>query len=90
MARWLDANGGCPQPRWLDARLDARLDAKLDKDSMQSRCRLDAGLMRARCLDAGAQLVLAVYINAFPTPGISTFVIHVIIVSKPLQSALLL
>jgi hypothetical protein len=57
VARWLDANGGCLQPRCLDARLDAGLDAKLDAGSMhgsmQARCRLDAGSMQARCrLDA--------------------------------------
>ena len=49
VARWLDANGGCLQPRCLDARLDANLDAKLDagsmRGSMQARCRLDAGSM---------------------------------------------
>jgi hypothetical protein len=46
VARWLDANRGCLQPRCLDARLDAGLDAKLDagsiRGSMQARCRLDA------------------------------------------------
>ena len=46
VARWLDANGGCLQPRCLDARLNANLDAKLDagsmRGSMQARCRLDA------------------------------------------------
>ena len=42
VARWLDANGGCLQPRCLDARLNANLDAKLDAGSMQARCRLDA------------------------------------------------
>ena len=44
VARWLDANGGCLQPRCLDARLDAGLDAKFDAGSMhgsmQARCRL--------------------------------------------------
>ena len=35
VARWLDANGGCLQPRCLDARLDAGLDAKLDAGSMR-------------------------------------------------------
>ena len=49
VARWLDANGGCLQPRCLDARLDAGLDAKLDagsmRGSMQPRCRIDAGSM---------------------------------------------
>jgi hypothetical protein len=59
VARWLDANGGCLQPRCLDARLDAGLDAKFDAGSMhgsmQARCRLDAGSMQARCrLDAGS------------------------------------
>ena len=59
VARWLDANGGCLQPRCLDARLDAGLDAKLDagsmrgsmRGSMQARCRLDGGSML--CLDGG-------------------------------------
>ena len=41
VARWLDANGGCLQPRCLDARLDAGLDAKLDAGSMR-------GSMQAR------------------------------------------
>ena len=44
VARWLDANGGCLQPRCLDARLDAGLDAKLDAGSMR-------GSMQARCLE---------------------------------------
>ena len=52
VARWLDANGGCLQPRCLDARLDAGLDAKLDAGSMLARCqarwRLD-GILMARC-----------------------------------------
>ena len=55
VARWLGANGGCLQPRCLDARLDADLDDKLDagsmRGSMQARCRLDAsrpGLRRTR------------------------------------------
>ena len=46
VARWLDADGGCLQPRCLDARLDAGLDAKLDagsmRGSMQARCMLDS------------------------------------------------
>jgi hypothetical protein len=58
VARWLDVNGGCLQPRCLDARLDADLDAKLDAGSMcgsMHGCRLDAGSMQARCrLDAGS------------------------------------
>ena len=47
VARWLDANGGCLQPRCLDARLNANLDAKLDAGLMR-------GSMQARCLEAGA------------------------------------
>ena len=60
VARWLDANGGCLQPRCLDARLDAGLDAKLDagsmRGSMQARCRLDAGSM-PRCRGSDATLL---------------------------------
>ena len=52
VARWLDANGGCLQPRCLDARLDANLDANLDA---KLDAWLGAGSMQARCLEAGAQ-----------------------------------
>ena len=52
VARWLDANGRCLQPRCLDARRDAGLDAKLDAGSMRGSMR---GSMQARCLEAGAQ-----------------------------------
>ena len=58
-ARWLDANGMCGQPRWLDGGLDGGLDGWLDGALMAPR--LD-GSMSGLSLPSPLQSV------AYPLP----------------------
>ena len=55
-ARWLDADGMCGQPRWLDGGLDGGLDGWLD-----------GALMAPRWLDVGAQLTLSSTVSSLPS-----------------------
>ena len=52
-ARWLDADGMCGQPRWLDGGLDGGLDG---------------ALMAPQWLDVGAQLPSPLQSVAYPLP----------------------
>ena len=62
-ARWLDADGMCGQPRWLDGGLNGGLDGGLN-GGLDGE--LDGALMAPQWLHVGAQLPSPLQSVAYP------------------------